>query len=120
MESLPIELKYAITGCLDPIDLKALRLVNKKFAAIASWYLFKVLKFNGSQWGDHHIPIPNAGATVGMAHGGITGQRRIVEYAELPSVIEEVLPNAKSMKQLMFSPAYYREGMTALCPNLLA
>ncbi|KAH6718669.1 hypothetical protein BKA61DRAFT_731260 [Leptodontidium sp. MPI-SDFR-AT-0119] len=47
LSSLPVELHRRIAESVCHTDLKALRLVNKQFAAVAAWPLFKTLHFSG-------------------------------------------------------------------------
>lgn len=95
INSLPAELYRRIAELVRRADLKALRLVNKQFAAVAAWPLFKTLHFSGPA----SLPIHDD-----------TPQRNNVEYGRLHETIEAALPLARYAKTFHFNPAYYHEG----------
>ena len=99
MNSLPAELHCRIVESVCYADLKALRLVNKQFAAITAWPLFKTLHFSGPA------------SLRSLPSGDDTLRRNNVEYGRLHEAIEEALALARYVKTFHFNPAYYREGM---------
>lgn len=99
MNSLPVELYRRIAESVCHTDLKALRLVNKQFAADAAWPLFKTLHFSGPA------------SLRSLPSDDDTPQRNNVEYGRLHETIEAALALARYAKTFHFNPAYYREGM---------
>lgn len=91
MDSLPTEMRCEILQHLGKSSLKAVRLVNKHFDGIAAPLLFDVLVFSGE---------------------ASDGRTRTVEYAGLPTAVEDVLPITRHVKTFVFRPALYKqEGM---------
>lgn len=107
MNSLPVELYRRIAESACHTDLKALRLVNKQFAASAAWPLFKTLHFSGPA------------SLRSLPSGNDTPQRNNVEYGRLYETIEAALALARYAKTFHFNPAYYREGMYTLRERIL-
>lgn len=110
MESLPPEVQQIIAGCLNSYDLKALRLVNKRFSNIAARPLFEILNFSGNEQADRYELIGIVANPTPEYHK-YPSRKRTVQYTELPEAVAEVLPLAKYVKTFKFSPAFYRESM---------
>ncbi|KAI3324818.1 hypothetical protein HD806DRAFT_56312 [Xylariaceae sp. AK1471] len=111
MDSLPAELQFKVAGFLCLTDLRSLRLVSKRYAAIAARPLFELLRFSGRRqdepllWNfgptsEHELPQ------------GCLGRTRTVEFGKIPEAVDEILGNslAQYTKTLVFDPAYYRRG----------
>lgn len=96
MNSLPVELYRKIAESVCYADLKALRLVNKQFAAIAAWLLFKT----------HHFSGPAS-----LPSNDDTPQKNNAEYGRVHETIEAALVLARYAKTFHFNPGYYRGGM---------
>lgn len=109
MESLPPEVQQIIAGCLNSYDLKALRLVNKRFSNIAARPLFEILNFSGNEQADRYELIGIV-ANSTPAYHKYPSRKRTVQYTELPKAVAEVPPLAKYVKTFKFSPAFYRES----------
>ncbi|KAI1421837.1 hypothetical protein F5Y12DRAFT_765704 [Xylaria sp. FL1777] len=111
MDSLPPELLARIASFLPcTTDLLCMRLVNKRYAAIAFRPLFEVLRFSGRR--QDEIPPWNFGPTTERAlPDGHVGRTRTVEFGKLPEVIDEIVDSslAPCTKTFIFDPAYYRE-----------
>ncbi|KAI1348440.1 hypothetical protein F5Y01DRAFT_212743 [Xylaria sp. FL0043] len=111
MDSLPPELLAKIASSLpSTADLVRMRLVNKRFAAIALRPLFELLRFSGRR--QDEIPPCNFGPTFEPAlPDGHVGRTRTVEFGKLPEVVDELIDSslARYAKTLIFDPAYYRE-----------
>ncbi|KAI0975356.1 hypothetical protein F4678DRAFT_420081, partial [Xylaria arbuscula] len=111
MDSLPPELLARIASFLPgTADMKRMRLVNKRYAAIAVRPLFELLRFSGRQ--QDETPPWNFGPTAEpILPDGHLGRTRTVEFAKLPEVVDEIvdLSLARYTKTLVFDPAYYRE-----------
>jgi hypothetical protein len=99
LNSLPVELYRRIAESVCYADLQALRLVNKQFAAVTAWLLFKTLHFSGPA------------SLRSLPSDDDNPQRNNVEYGRLYETIEAALTLARYAKTLHFNPAYYREGM---------
>jgi hypothetical protein len=117
MDFLPTELQSKIASLLGPIDLKALRLVSKKCAAIARYPLFDVLRFSGCKQNEFPRfdlgPVPES-----VLRDGGPGRTRTVEFARIPDAVDEVMKHslAQCAKTFVFDPAYYRESMFTTIP----
>ncbi|KAI0467169.1 hypothetical protein F4859DRAFT_506953 [Xylaria cf. heliscus] len=111
MDSLPPELLARVVSFLPcTTDLISMRLVNKKYAAIAFRPLFELLRFSGRRQGQ--TPPWNFGPTVERELSeGQVGRTRTVEFGKLPEVVDEILGSslARYTKTFVFDPAYYRE-----------
>ncbi|KAI0431108.1 hypothetical protein F5Y09DRAFT_305957 [Xylaria sp. FL1042] len=111
MDSLPPELLAKIASFLpNTADLKRMRLVNKRFAAIALRPLFELLRFSGRR--QDETPPWNFGPTFEPElPEGHVGRTRTVEFGKLPEVVDELIDSslARYTKTLVFDPAYYRE-----------
>ncbi|KAH7391511.1 hypothetical protein BKA64DRAFT_677812 [Cadophora sp. MPI-SDFR-AT-0126] len=98
LNSLSIELHHNIVESICHADLKSLRLVNKHFAVVAAWPLFKILHFSGP-----------ASLKILPGHDDIP-QRNNVEYGRLHEAIDAASALAQYTKTFQFNLAYYREG----------
>ncbi|GAP92156.1 hypothetical protein SAMD00023353_7700250 [Rosellinia necatrix] len=112
MDSLPPELLARIAAFLPATaDLRALRLVNRQYAAVASRPLFGLLRFSGQR--QDQPPPWNFGPVQERAvPPGVPGRTRTVEFAGIPAAVDEVLGRApaRRARTFVFDPAYYREG----------
>lgn len=99
MNYLPFPVADQISACLECDDLRSLRLVNKLFAATSAKYLFAELHFNGAKQTPRY---------------GYVGRSRIVRCAKLDEAIADVLPIARHVKKLYFTPAVAIIGSSPL------
>lgn len=112
MDSLPVELVAKITSVIPDIpDLISLRLVSKRYAAIASRPLFEMLRLSGSRQDQPPImAAPDPMVEYSLPSGRV-GRTKTVEFSKLPEAVDELLACQfmPYIKTLVFDPAYYRE-----------
>ncbi|KAI1177331.1 hypothetical protein F4777DRAFT_212798 [Nemania sp. FL0916] len=112
MDTLPTELLAKVVSFLPcTTDLKSIRLVNRRYAAIACRPLFELLRFSGSRQ-DETPPWNFGPGTQHPLYEGQTGRTRTVEFGKLPEVVDEIVGSSlgRYTKTFVFDPAYYRDG----------
>ncbi|KAI1264983.1 hypothetical protein F5Y18DRAFT_389068 [Xylariaceae sp. FL1019] len=106
MESLSTELCDEVASYLSTTDLRALRLVNRQFSAVATRPLFAVLRFGSHRqdkfyfnWGPY------------WEHQGYPGRIRTVEFGSVPEAVVDIMASSleQHAKAFIFDPAYYRK-----------
>ncbi|KAI0503026.1 hypothetical protein F5B22DRAFT_630845 [Xylaria bambusicola] len=110
MDSLPSELLSRIAYFLPCTpDLISLRLVNKRFAAIASRPLFEMLRFSGRR--QDEPAIMNFGPNEPVLDPGRVGRTKTVDFSNLAEAVDEVIDGSLAChtKTFVFDPAYYRQ-----------